>query len=97
MSLTPCTEVGENKGWEGEDSPPSLTFVPSGNWWRSPAGERAGLRGLQERAAGTVGVPKVIGARKIALAGAPLRARPVETRNKVVLKFDAQINIVAPR
>ena len=41
MSLTPCTEVGENKVWEGEDSLPSLTFVSSGNWWRSPAGERA--------------------------------------------------------
>lgn len=42
MSLTPRSEVGENKVWEGEDSLPSLTFVSPGNWRRVGAGELAG-------------------------------------------------------
>lgn len=47
MSLTPCSEVGENKVWEGEDSLPSLTFVSLGNWRRAGAGELAGGPGGQ--------------------------------------------------
>lgn len=73
MSLTPCTEVGENKVWEGEDSLPSLTFVSSGNWWRS---RRASVRCVRRRAPGAVGSRRRRGQRRSHTQSHPRLQKP---------------------